>query len=624
MKRIFKSIGISLVSVIALLSIAYLFLPKGPRDPMPFQGLTQTEKKLFTATKYAAVTGTPWATKAAIDILEKGGNACDAAVSALLALNVTHGEASSFPGVAPLIYYNSKTKKVKSYIGVGKAPKVATIQKFKDRGFKTVPVMDIWSQLVPASPDVIHSLLQECGSKPFSELMAPAIQLAKEGFPFHALMVRNLNLSVIKRLGFTILLPYNSEVYLKKEWWRPVHLGDRFVQTDLANTLQELSDAADQESDLKAGYLAARNYFYKGPIAKKIADFHLEKGGLITYDDLSTYSSRWEEPVVGHYKNYTIYGNGSWSQGPLEPLILQILETQDLKSLSHNSAQYIHKVTQAIELAMADREAYLGDPDFVNLPIDTLLSKQYAKKRSKLMTNRAFPNLPPAGKIEGFATNLKQVTFNHFNNMKLIDQFKNSIDLQNGQDTSQVAVIDADGNSVVITPSDFPQTPMIPGTGLNLGNRMNQFHLDENHPSSLQPGKRPRITPHSLIIFKDGHYFMSISTPGGDVQSQAIVQVLLNLIIFNMDIQQAISAPRFYSISAPSAFAPHKFTPAGLRLESDLFTQSADQLALLGYQLEQDPKWDKDYGAVGAILRTDDGKILVAADPREETLADGK
>lgn len=181
MKKFFRNLGIGLVGLVVVLGLVYALLPKGPRDPMQYNALTKTEKTLFVGDEYAAVTGTPWATQAALDVLAGGGTACDAAVNALLTLNVTHGEAASFPGVAPLIYYNAQSGQVKSYIGAGKAPMAASIEKFTARGYKTVPTMDIYAQLVPASPDVLTALLQECGTLPFSELAAPAIRLAREG-----------------------------------------------------------------------------------------------------------------------------------------------------------------------------------------------------------------------------------------------------------------------------------------------------------------------------------------------------------------------------------------------------------------------------------------------------------
>ena len=625
LKRIFKWIGLGLLSLVLIAGLIYAFLPKGPRDLMEYQDLTKTEKQMLKADQFAVVAGTPWASQAGYDVLSRGGSACDAAVATLLTLNVTHGEAASFPGVAPTMYYNAQTGEVKSYIGVGKAPAAATIEKFKERGFETVPEMDIWSQLVPASPDVIVSLLKDCGTMSFSELAQPAIKIAREGFPMHAIMARNLHFSVLERIGFTILMPENSEAFIQGEWWRPVHLHERMTFPHLANTLEQMTEA--EQLALKNGATreealqAVHDYFYRGPIAEKIAAYHQEKNGLITYDDLAAYTGGWETPVIGHYGDYTLYANGTWSQGVMESLILQTLDGIDLKSMGHNSPQYIHTVTQAIDLAMADRDAYVGDPAFVDVPLDILLSKDFADRRQAAMTDRAFSSLPDPGLLTPLPSGSAPETVSGLSPLQAL---LSMADFSTGQDTSQLVVVDAQGNAVVMTPSDFPQTPMIPGTGLNLGNRVNQFRLDPNSVNALQPGKRPRITPHAVILFKDGKFFMALSTPGGDMQSQALVQVLLNMDVFGMDIQQAVSAPRFYTVASPSSFAPHESFPGHIRLESDLYATAADGIQTLGYTAEQSPKWDKDFGAVGAIMIGQNGELLAGADPREETTALGK
>ncbi|GAB4425127.1 MAG: gamma-glutamyltransferase family protein [Anaerolineales bacterium] len=622
--NILKWIGITVLALLIIGVIVYAFLPKGPRDLMEYTDRTKKPRNLFVAENYAVVAGTPWATEAALGVLNRGGNACDAAVAALLMLNVTHGEAASFAGVAPVMLYDSGSGDVRSYIGAGKAPMAATIEKFRDAGYENVPEFNIWNQLVPASPDVITTLLTDCGSMSFGELAEPAIQLAREGFPAHPIIVRNLNFSAIERLGFTFLMPSTAEIYLRGEWWRPIHLHDRMRFPELANSLEELAQA--EQTVLAAGgtreegLAAVRDYFYKGPIAEKIVAFHQQEGGFFTYEDLATYSGGWEEPLTGSYGPYTFYGNGTWSQGIMEPLILQILEGIDLKSMGHNSPEYIHTVTQAIELAMADRDTYVADSAFVDVPLDVLLSKEYATQRRTQMTDHAFVDLPTPGEIPGYGGSPAS-----FSPVPVTaTDWRALTDFAIGQDTSQLVVVDAQGNAVVITPSDFPKSPMLPGTGINLGDRMTQFRLDPEHINALEPGKRPRITPHAVVVFKDGKFFMAYSTPGGDMQAQALVQVFLNMEVFGMDIQQAISAPRFYSISAPSSFSPHEFTPGGLRLEADLYASVADELSGLGYVVQEDPVWDKDFGAVGAILIGPDGRLYAGADPREETTAGGK
>jgi len=625
LKRIFKWIGLGFLSLILIALVVYAFLPKGPRDLMEYTDTTKTEKQLLRANEFAVVAGTPWATEAGYRVLERGGNACDAAVAALLTLNVTHGEASSFPGVAPTMYFDARTGEVRSYIGAGKAPAAATIEKFKERGFETVPELDLWAQLVPASPDVIVGLLSDCGSLSFGELAGPAIEIAREGFPAHPIIVRNLDFSLVERIGFRVLMPENTKVFLRGEWWRPIHLHDRMIFPDLANTLEDLANAEQEALENGASreeaLQAVRDYFYKGPIAEKIAAYHREEGGLIAYNDLATYTGGWEEPIVGHYGEYSLYANGTWSQGIMESLILQTLEGIDFESMGHNSPQYIHTVTQAIDLAMADRDAYIGDPAFVDVPLEVLLSKEYADARRAALTERAFASLPGPGLIPLPSS---ESTPNPFSGLSPAQALLTLTDFSAGQDTSQLVVVDAQGNAVVMTPSDFPQTPMIPGTGLNLGNRMNQFRLDPDHVGALEPGKRPRITPHALILFRNDEFYMALSTPGGDMQAQALVQVFLNMDVFGMDIQQAVSAPRFYTIAWPSSFAPHESFPAHIRLEADLYATAAEGLITLGYTPEEDPKWDKDFGAVGAIVVGEDGELFAGSDPREETTALGK
>jgi gamma-glutamyltranspeptidase/glutathione hydrolase len=297
--------------------------------------------------------------------------------------------------------------------------------------------------------------------------------------------------------------------------------------------------------------------------------------------------------------------------------------------MGHNAPRYIHTVVQAIDLAMADRDAYVGDSAFVDVPLGTLLSKEFAAERRRQMTLRSFGPMPAPGRIPGFSVSESTPRAGparaqeRFAGLSFAEIVAEASRFTVGQDTSQLAVVDSQGNAVVMTPSDFPKTPMVPGTGLNLGNRMNQFRLDPKSPNALAPGKRPRITPHAVIVFKDGKFFMAISTPGGDVQAQALVQVFLNMAVFGMGIQDAINAPRFYSTAAPSSFAPNDAFPGHVRLEADLYDRVAGDLKALGYIPDRDPKWDKDYGAVGAIVRDADGTLSAGADPREETTAGG-
>lgn len=614
-------------SITILLSVFLFFQCLGNRRPLVpgYQDPQGNLRDISVGKKYMVATGNPIATKAAIQVLENGGNAFDASVAALLVLNVTNGEAASFPSVAPTLIYEKKSGQVKSYIGAGTAPKKATITWFKDKGYDVMPKNSILSQLLPASPDVIIRLLQDYGTKSFSELVEPAIQTAEEGFPANRILVKNLDLPLYKRLGFTILMPYNSEVYLEKKWWYSIREGELTKRKDLANTWKQMANeekvALRNGLSRKQALESVRNYFYKGAVSDAIVKLHEEKGGLITKEDLAEYSGGWEKPVSGEYGEYQILSNQTWTQGPVVPMVLQLLDGVDLKSMGHNSPEYIHTVTQAIELVVADREKYFGDPKFVDVPLDGLLSKKYAQLRRTLLQKEAFGKTPPNGNPW------------EFSNRKAKSQLTPTTQIQNdtigeikyGKDTTYLSIVDSDGNAVSLTPSDFPQSPMVPGTGITLGIRMTQFRLDPTHPSALAPGKRPRITPNPGMVLKKGKLWMSFGTPGGDVQSQAMIQFFLNMVVFGMDPQKAVEAPRFRSVNWPDSFSPHAYRPGGIELEESLYKSVSDSLQAKGYKVYRKGHLDNDFGAVCAVINDVKlNRLLGVADPREISWAQGK
>jgi len=606
--------------------------PSSPRDQsLAFDEPHLRARPAATSSGFMAATGNPWATRAALDVMERGGTAVDAAVAALLVLNVTYGEAASFPGVAPVLVYDAASGRVESYTGAGTAPAKATIDRFRSRGWKSVPEMDIWSQLLPASPDVIVALLERHGSLSFAELAAPAIALARRGFPVHDTMLKNLDLGFVERLGFAVLMPYNAKVYLDGQWWRPLRHGELFRRPELADTLESLASAErgvlGSGGSREAGLRAVRDYFYKGPVAEKIAAFHEKKKGLITLADLAAYSGHWEEPLSGAYGSYRVYANRTWNQGAVLPLVLQILDGIDLRSMGHNSPEYVHTLLQAIELGMADRETFFGDPDFVRVPARGLLDPRYAIERRRLLTpGRAFGALPPHGDPWAYEPKVGALPPLPFSGPALASLPPASPPgIKVGKDTSYISVVDAAGNAVSLTPSDFPQTPMIPGTGLTLGNRMNQFRLDPADIDALQPGKRPRITPNAPMALKDGAFFMSFGTPGGDTQVQTNLQVFLNIVVFGMDPQEAVEAPRFQSFGFPNSFAPNVYKPGVIGLEKPLYEGIGKGLEAMGYAIEVGGEWDNLYGAADAILRDPaTGGLVGGADPREESWAEGR
>jgi len=613
--RFFKWVIVIALIGIFVLVVAYWLAPKGPKDLMEFDDPWGHEREIVLAQEYGVVAGTPWASEAAMDVLETGGNAYDAAIAGLFMLYVTHGEASGFPGIAPMMVYHAAKDTIRGYIGAGTAPQLATIEKFKERGFEVVPSMDIYAQLLPGGPDAIIAILQEYGTMSLSELIQPAISRAKEGFPIHRVMHYNMDLSLKERMGYSYLLPYNAKVYLGATPWKPLHLKERFKRPDLASTfafLAEVEENALVDGLSRAVALeAVRNSFYKGPIAKVITDMHKEQGGLIQRSDLANYKGAWEKAYKGSFGDYEIFVNGPWSQGMTLAMALDLLSHVQLKNMGQNSGDYIHAVTQAIELVMSDREAYFGDPAYVDVPSDHLLASTYGKKRVMSLQSEPYISLPRPIEIEGYTPYISKHTSNEL-----------PIPPRAGDDTSQIIVADSSGNVIAITPSDFPMTPMVPDWDLTMGNRMNQFRLDEKHPAALKPGKRPRVTPQAVMIRKNGAFYMAINTPGGDNQIQAMLQVLLNHLVFEDDIQKAIERPRFKTLGFPGSFSPHNISSATLEIEENMSGTTIEKLKNLGYKIKLKEQWGIAAG-VGAAIKSEDGYSL-GADPRAETVAMGK
>jgi gamma-glutamyltranspeptidase / glutathione hydrolase len=620
-RRWARRFGAGTLALLLVLAVVYAVLPKGPRDPMAFDSPKGESRPLATGSRDAVVAGTPAAAAVMREVLDAGGNAADAAVAGLLALNVTFGEAASFPGVAPMLYRDGTSGSISSYIGAGSAPNAATAATFRERGWDSVPDMDIWAQLLPASPDVALALLAEHGTMSFEQLVAPATALARDGFPVHEVMAYNLDFSLVERIGFQFLLPTNAREFTKGEWWRPIHVGDRFTRPLLADTFEQL--VAAERAVLAAGgtrdeaILAVRDHIYEGPIAQAILDLHEDEGGLFTAEDLAGYAGGWETPLEGEFRGHRVVSNGTWSQGITVPLALQVLEASGrLDGLTWGSVEHVHTVLQTIDLVMADREAYVADSTTDGV-IAELLGPEHAARRAAAIEAQVSDGPPTPGELgstpvpqfEALAAPAVQAAGRHAPQPLL------------GKDTSHLAVVDSDGNAVTITPSDFPLTPMVPGTGLNLGNRMTQFRLEEGHPNELAPGKRPRITPHAVAVEDPEGGVLLLGTPGGDVQAQTNVQVLLNVLVFGMDLQEAVEAPRFRSLNFPSSFAPHEVEPRTIELEAELHDALADDLAELGYEVRRLERWDHELGGVGAVRLTDDGRVEAAADPHESTTA---
>jgi gamma-glutamyltranspeptidase/glutathione hydrolase len=391
-------------------------------------------------------------------------------------------------------------------------------------------------------------------------------------------------------------------------------VGEIYVQRDIAGFFTRLMNAESRERrrGRKEGLAAAHDAFYKGEIAERIVKFVQEPRldstgkrhcGLITKEDLQRYATRVEEPVTANYRGYDVFKCGPWSQGPVFLQQLALLEGYELGAMRHNSPEYIHLLIEAAKLAFADRESYYGDPDFVEVPLDVLLSREYAATRRKLIDpDRASMELRP-GNASAYRPREQQ----------------GGSDIHKG-DTTHLDAMDRWGNMLSATPSGgwFRSSPVIEGLGFPLGTRLQMFSLDPGHPNCLRPGKRPRTTLTPSLALKDGRPYMVFGTPGADQQDQWSLQFFLNCVDFGMNLQVAVDAPTFHTGHFPSSFHPHGAEPGALYLEGRIPRETIASLGEKGHVVRVGGDWS--HGRVlGIRFDAESGTISGAATARMET-----
>ena len=583
--------------------------------------LPDTGRPVIRSTRGVISSGHYLTSMAGMRILLSDGNAFDALAAAGLAAAVVEPIASySLAAEGVFMLYDSASGDLLSLSGQGGAPGKASLGFYQSQGLERIPTgpgkQAHLSFTVPGIVDAFIAMLERYGSLPFDEILAPAIDYAESGIPNYEYMLERLK-SPSTPVQFDHYPPGGWDVFFDKK--QVPEAGSLLVQPGLANTLKAMSAAA-KDQDRLAGLQAARNEFYRGSIAKTLVDGSARVGGLLSMDDLANYQSQFSPPVSGSFEGYEISGHDTWTQGPMLQQTLNILEQFDLRTMGHNSPEYIHTVTEALKLVFGDREAYYGDPEFAEVPIDGLLSKAYAVERSALIApERALPEQAAPGEPWRFS-NASGIAPAR----KGAAQASHGVtDPSSAEGTTHVSVLDNHGNMVCSTISGgaFAKSVFFPDLGCALSTRIEMFNCEPGHPNVVEPGKRPRTTLINYIVSKDGKPVMTIGCPGGDNQAQANLQLVLNVLVFGMDPQQAVEAPRFASQNVENSFYPHVYLPGQLDLEPGIPESTAEALAAKGHVIARTATCG--LGATVSVRDPQTGNLSTSGDPRRSCYALG-
>jgi gamma-glutamyltranspeptidase / glutathione hydrolase len=580
---------------------------QGPQDEIRMS----TMRPVVRGRTQAAASMKPEATQAAERILMAGGNAFDAAVASQAVLGLVDAASNGVGSDAVILVYDAKAKTVVSINAEGTAPKPATIDWYKKNLDGKLPQSDtLLSGTVPGVVDAWYLLLDRWGTMSFAQVLQPAIEIAENGFPIGERMASAIATS-------RKLKKYPSSVKVYFPGGDAPKAGDIFKNPDLGRTLRKLVEAekANAAKGRHEALKAARDRFYKGDIARTMAKFSEEQGGLFRYEDFAEYTAKFETPVSTDYRGYRVYKNASANQGPTELFALNILEGYDLKALKHNSPEYIHTSIEAVKLALADREKYLGDMDFIQIPFEGLLSKDYARERRALIDPaKASLDMRP-GVAEKFTKSTAPL------DRPIHINLEGEADHEG--DTSYLAVIDKDRNMVSFEPSLHSGF----GTGVVMGDlgfifncRGDYYSLVPGEANALAPGKRPRSTLQSTLVMKGTQPFMIVGSPGGDDQVFRTMQTLMNVVDFGMNVQEAIEAPRWATRSFPASPFPHTMYPGEMSVEQRVPEAVRAGLIARGHKLRVGGAWTM--GSLAAILVDPKTGVLNAGtDPRVDAYA---
>ena len=556
----------------------------------------------ISGTRHAISAGHYLAAAAGFAILEAGGNAVDAGCAAGLALGVLQPDLVSVAGVAPIMIRLADGR-TETIAGLGHWPASLPPDVFMREHGGKMP-SGVRRMVVPAAPDAWIQALERHGTMSFGEIADAAIRFAADGFATYDLLAESIGAHEAEYRRW----PQNAAIFLPGG--QVPKLGQKFVQADLARSLRYM---VDQERAVAgqgrvAGLAAAHAAFYRGDLAREITRFVAAEGGFLSMQDLATYRSRIEPVVARRWRGHEVLVCGPWCQGPALLEALLIAERLGLDDLAHNSPDYLHVITEALKAALADREYHFTDPALGHVPLDELLSPEHVAARAAAVDmTRAHPGLPEP--ILGRGTALPGATSAALPKVEA--------------DTSYVAVVDRWGNAFSATPSDGSwNVPVVPGTGLVVSGRGSQNRPDPLHPAGVAPGKRPRLTPNpAMVVTRDGGV-MPFGTPGGDVQIQAMLQVMLNILHFGIAVQDAIEAPRIASYSFPSSFAPYEFFPGRLAVEARIPAEVRAALAARGHEVKAWPDVTWLAGSVEVVMSDPaTGLLHAGADPRRPAYA---
>jgi gamma-glutamyltranspeptidase/glutathione hydrolase len=602
------------ITLAGVLMCALVGMTMGQEGESDAAAANRTLRPVVRGRHFAAAAMKAEATRAAERILEKGGNAFDAIVAGQAVLGIVDPAMNGVGSDATLLVYDAKTKKVYSINAEGTAPKLATIEWYKEHNDGKLPVNDsLLSATVPGAVDAWYILLDRWGTMSFAQVLSEAIDLAENGFPIGDSLARALNAPAGQRK----LSKYPTSAKLYLPGGHAPQAGEIFRNPDLARTLRRIVEAETQNKakGRHAALKAARDRFYKGDIAREMAAFSEANGGLFRYEDFANYTAKIEDPVSIDFHGYQIYKNASASQGPAELFALRILDGYDLKAMGHNSADYIHTSVEATKLAMADREKYLGDTDFIKIPYTGLLSTQYAAERRALIDKNTASLAFRPGTAEKFTSDATPL----YRPVTITTEG----DASHEGDTSYIAVVDGARNMITFTPSLHSAF----GTGVVMGDlgfifncRGDYYTLNPGEANALAPGKRPRSTLQGTLVMKDGEPRMVMGTPGADNQVLLTMQTFLNITEFGMNVQQAIEAPKWLTRAFPASPFPHTIYPGDLSVESRIPESVQKDLLARGHKLRVTGPWSS--GSLAAIvvdLKT--GVISAGTDPRTEASA---